>query len=90
MRMRRCGSSSPSICRSCRAWNARTISFYRQYLLNSGEGWGEPSPYFDGEILLALVKAARYLQRDDLQPLVLRAAEASYAAHARDAIAAAP
>lgn len=60
--------------------------FYRKYLCSSGEGWGKASPYFDGEILLACVKAARHLQRDDLQPLVLRAAEASYVAWARDAV----
>jgi UDP-N-acetylmuramoyl-tripeptide--D-alanyl-D-alanine ligase len=60
--------------------------FYRQYLLSSGEGWGQSSPYYDGEIILALVKAARYRARDDLRPLVLRCAEASYAAHARDAV----
>ena len=60
--------------------------FYRQYLLSSGEGWGESSPYFDGEILLALVKAARHLPREDLQTLVLRAADASYAAYAHEAI----
>jgi hypothetical protein len=60
--------------------------FYRQYLLSSGEGWGESSPYFDGEILLALVKAARHLQHEDLQSLILRAADASYAAYAREAI----
>jgi hypothetical protein len=61
--------------------------FFGQYLsLSSGNGWGEPSPYFDGEILLALVKAARYCQHDELQPLILRAAEASYAAYAHEAI----
>jgi UDP-N-acetylmuramoyl-tripeptide--D-alanyl-D-alanine ligase len=60
--------------------------FYRQYLLSSGEGWGESSPYFDGEILLALVKAARYLQHEELQPLALRAAEATYAAYADEAL----
>ncbi len=60
--------------------------FYRKYLCSSGEGWGQASPYFDGEILLACVKAARHLQRDDLQPLILRAADASYVAWARDAV----
>jgi len=60
--------------------------FYGQYLLSSGEGAGASSPYFDGEILLALVKAARHLQHEELQPLVLRAAEATYATYAREAL----
>ncbi|MHB8862121.1 MAG: hypothetical protein ACYC6N_06940 [Pirellulaceae bacterium] len=60
--------------------------FHRKYLFSTGEGWGLASPYFDGEILLACVKAARHLEREDLRPLILRVAEASYAAYARDAI----
>jgi hypothetical protein len=60
--------------------------FYRKYLLSTGEGWGQASPYFDGEILLACVKAARLLQREDLQPRILRAADASYAACASQAV----
>jgi hypothetical protein len=39
---------------------------------------GAPSPYSDGEALLALVKAAKYLGRSDLLPTALRAAEAGY------------
>lgn len=39
---------------------------------------GDPSPYFDGEALLALVKAAKYLGRDELRPLVLEAADAGH------------
>jgi UDP-N-acetylmuramoyl-tripeptide--D-alanyl-D-alanine ligase len=56
--------------------------FYRHYLLHSGEGWGQPSPYFDGEILLALAKAARYLGYADLVPDTLRSADAMYEAYA--------
>jgi len=60
--------------------------FFRQYLSSTGEGWGQASPYFDGEILLACVKAVRFLQREDLQPRILRAADASYAACASEAV----
>jgi UDP-N-acetylmuramoyl-tripeptide--D-alanyl-D-alanine ligase len=34
----------------------------------------EPSPYYDGEALLALAKAARYLGRDDLRPVLAASA----------------
>lgn len=61
--------------------------FYRAYRLGSGEGFGLPSPYFDGEILLALTKAARYAGRPDLQPQCLQAAAAMYEAYARQAVA---
>jgi hypothetical protein len=37
---------------------------------------GEPSPYSDGEALLALTKAAKYLDFGELMPSVLRAAAA--------------
>lgn len=46
--------------------------FFRRYLVRSGEGWGRPSPYYDGEVLLAFVKAARYLSHDELRPVALR------------------
>ncbi|MHB8968971.1 MAG: hypothetical protein ACYC3X_02720 [Pirellulaceae bacterium] len=60
--------------------------FYRKYLSTTGEGWGQASPYFDGEILLACVKAARFLRREDWQPRILQAADASYTACASDAV----
>ena len=37
---------------------------------------GEPSSYYDGEALLALVKAAKYLDRKDLLPTIMAAAAA--------------
>jgi hypothetical protein len=52
--------------------------FYKQYLNRSGEGVGLPSPYFDGEILLALVKAARYLGYDQLQAAAQETAQTTY------------
>ncbi len=60
--------------------------FYRRYLVRSGEGWGRPSPYYDGEVLLALVKAARYLAHDELRPVALRAGEVMFEAWARQAL----
>ncbi len=60
--------------------------FYRKYLLHSGEGWGNASPYFDGEILLALVKAARHADRVDLKSQCMQSAEAMYRAYVKDAV----
>ncbi len=52
--------------------------FHASYSLRTGKPFGPPSPYFDGEALLALTKAAKYLGRDDLRPIVLEAADAGY------------
>jgi UDP-N-acetylmuramoyl-tripeptide--D-alanyl-D-alanine ligase len=57
--------------------------FYRRYLVRSGEGWGRPSPYYDGEILLALVKAACYLSHDELRPVAQRSGDVLFEAWAR-------
>jgi len=46
----------------------------------SGRPLGEPSPYFDGEALLAMVKAAKYAGHDRLRPLIVASAEAMHAA----------
>ena len=49
---------------------------------------GTPSPYFDGEALLALTKAARYMKRADLQPLAIESAramnQAYFGSHLKD------
>ena len=55
--------------------------FSRSYWHADGRPVGAPSPYYDGESLLALVKAARYLGRRDLIPLVLAEAESGYRRH---------
>ncbi len=61
--------------------------FYRAYLHSTGAGWGTPSPYYDGEILLALVRAATERRQDGDPPSrVLRAAAATDAAYVQDAI----
>lgn len=44
------------------------------YKFDTGAGVGAHSPYSDGEALLALVTAMKYLDRDDLRPVVERAA----------------
>ncbi|RLB59799.1 MAG: hypothetical protein DRI90_14990, partial [Deltaproteobacteria bacterium] len=52
--------------------------FHAAYDHDDGHSYGTPSPYFDGESLLALVKAGKYLGRADLKGLALRAAEAGH------------
>jgi hypothetical protein len=51
---------------------------------------GDPSPYSDGEALLALVKAAKYLGRTELLPVILRAADDGYRHNVKEALAAHP
>jgi len=46
------------------------------YDTQRGVPTGQPSPYSDGEALLALVKAARYFGRTDLKELIISSAEA--------------
>jgi UDP-N-acetylmuramoyl-tripeptide--D-alanyl-D-alanine ligase len=60
---------------------------FHQSYSHDGEPFGAPSPYYDGEALLALVKTARYLGRSDLRPLVLAEADAGFRRHVRDALA---
>ena len=52
--------------------------FHETYYLNNGTGYGAPSPYFDGESLLALTKAAKYMDKDQLKPFILETANATY------------
>lgn len=49
--------------------------FHASYDLETGTPKGKHSPYFDGESLLALVKAAKYLGRADLWPIILESAD---------------
>lgn len=55
--------------------------FASKYQPETGIPFGDPSPYFDGEALLALAKAARVLPRDDLAPLVVESAHQLYDAY---------
>jgi hypothetical protein len=48
---------------------------------------GAPSPYSDGEALLALVKAAKYLGHTELVPIALRAAEDGHRHNVTEALA---
>lgn len=48
------------------------------YTLDKGEAVGEPSPFFDGESLLALARAARHLDRGELVDDIMLAAASGY------------
>lgn len=48
------------------------------YRYDTGAATGAPSPYVDGEALLALVEAAKYLNRADLAPVIAKAATAGH------------
>lgn len=60
--------------------------FYSSYSNDNGKPFGKPSPYFEGEALLALIKAARYLDYDYLRELVIESAEAGYDANIKEAL----
>ena len=55
-----------------------TGQFRKDYELDAGFSFSEPMPYFDGESLLAITKAARYLQRDDLQTIAIESAHTMF------------
>jgi hypothetical protein len=55
--------------------------FPGRYDAKTGKAAGSPSPYYDGEALLALSKAANYLGRDEWEPLILESAESMYQAY---------
>ena len=59
--------------------------FYGQYRHENGVPMGSPSPYYDGEALLALTKAAKYAGRAELKPVVLESAETMYVKNVADA-----
>jgi len=61
--------------------------FYKSYTYKKGKGFGSsPSPYFDGETLLALIKAAKYLNKKELKPLIIESADAMYSLHVKKAL----
>lgn len=55
--------------------------FVEGYDHDDGSAIGEPSPYAEGEALLAFVEAARHLGRDDLRAPALLAAERGHLAN---------
>jgi hypothetical protein len=61
--------------------------FCAKYTGEAGQPFGPPSPYADGEALLALARMARHLGRQDLRDTLVRTAAATYARHVRDAAA---
>jgi hypothetical protein len=60
--------------------------FYSSYDLKTGQPLGVPSPYFDGEALLALVKAFKHSGFKQLKPIVLESASRMYQVHVREAL----
>jgi len=52
--------------------------FYMGYSQGAGKGHGSPSPYFDGESLLAMVKAASYPGHGGLRSRAIESAESMY------------
>ncbi len=60
--------------------------WHQSYSYASGHPYGQPSPYFDGESLLALVKAAKYMGREDLQPIIIASADAGYHHNIQEAL----
>ena len=52
--------------------------WHKRYRIVSGLPYGKSSPYFDGESLLALTKAAKYMGREDLRPIIMACADAGY------------
>ncbi|MEE3370708.1 MAG: hypothetical protein VX346_15315 [Planctomycetota bacterium] len=62
-----------------------TGQFRKDYELDTGFSFSEPMPYFDGESLLAITKAARYLQRDDLRTTAIKSAHRMFEMYGRRA-----
>ncbi|MBN2385123.1 hypothetical protein JXQ70_19790 [bacterium] len=59
---------------------------YGYYDHGTGRGFGEPSPYSDGEALLAMIKAQRYLGFTDLHGLIDQSAETMHRVYVRQAL----
>jgi hypothetical protein len=57
-------------------------NFHGFYDSGTGKSFGPNSGYYDGECLLALAKAAKYLGHDDLWPSIKVSAEAGWRANA--------
>jgi UDP-N-acetylmuramoyl-tripeptide--D-alanyl-D-alanine ligase len=60
--------------------------WHRGYSVTSGHPHGKSSPYFDGESLLALIKAAKYMGREDLQSIIIPSADAGYHHNIQEAL----
>jgi hypothetical protein len=64
--------------------------FRDRFRIEDGTSIGNSSPYSDGEALLALVKAAKYLHRDDLKPLIYEIAKAGIVLNVDEALSVHP
>ena len=60
--------------------------WHKSYSIAGGHPYGKASPYFDGESLLALIKAAKYMGREDLQPIIIASADAGYRHNIQEAL----
>ena len=60
--------------------------WHSRYSVSNGHPYGRPSSYFDGESLLALTKAAKYMEREDLQPIIIASADAGYHHNIQEAL----
>jgi hypothetical protein len=60
--------------------------WHRSYHFDTGKPFGGHTPYYDGEALLALVKAARYMGRSELKPVIFDAADAGYRHNIQEAL----
>ncbi len=76
--------------RSLLSLRMKNGQLHRGYCVESGEGIGEASPYYDGESLLAFVKAAKYMGYDHLVDMILMSADEMYEKNVREALAVHP
>ena len=60
--------------------------WHKNYSIADGHPYGKSSPYFDGESLLALIKAAKYMGREDLRPIIIASADAGYHHNIQEAL----
>ena len=52
--------------------------FYGDYEFETGFGFGESSPYSDGEILLTLIKAAKTMNHEEYEDIIIESAAVMY------------
>jgi UDP-N-acetylmuramoyl-tripeptide--D-alanyl-D-alanine ligase len=61
-------------------------NFYKYYDSKTGKHFGNSSPYYDGECLLALVKAAKYLGHSHLWSDIKESAEAGWRKNVKEGL----
>ena len=67
--------------------NAQTQEgLWHRYYDADGLPFGVSSPHYDGESLLALVKAAKYMGYQELQPVIVKAADVGYYHNIQEAL----